>query len=540
MDTKNSAKLTQRIVILGGGTAGWMTAAALAKLIPQSQFSITLVESDQIATVGVGEATIPSIRAFNQRLGINEVEFMQATKATFKAGIEFQDWAEIGDRYLHPFGAFGEKINGIAFYQYWLKNHMAGGNSPLGDYSLAVKACQAGKFQQPSSDPDLLTSTYSYAYHFDASLYAKYLRKFSEKLGVNRIEGKVERATLDERGHITSLVLATTQVIEGDFFIDCSGFRAQLIGQTLNAEFEDWSAWLPCNKAVAIASEHSFEADHKLNPAPYTKSMAKAAGWQWQIPLQHRIGNGYVYCDKYINQEQALTTLLANLPGQAVSEPKFLAFTTGCRKQAWVKNCLAIGLASGFLEPLESTSIYLIEAAIIKFIELLPQATRQLEYEPQRLAAELEIKAQAYNRSLAIEMTRIRDFLILHYHANQRTDSEFWRDVRAMAIPDSLKERMTMFQETSHIQTYKTGIFFESSWTAVYFGQKFFPKRYDARVDLFPASTYQDQLEKTRNQVLNTVNSMPSHQDFLLSAGCIFDHEKAAQSLTSAKFIVQQ
>lgn len=520
---KNSDHLLQRIIILGGGTAGWMTAAALAKLIPKNSFSITLVESEQIATVGVGEATIPSIRAFNQRLGINEVEFMQATNATFKAGIEFQHWAEVGDRYIHPFGAYGEKINEISFYHYWLKNYFQGDKTKLDDYSFAVKACEAGKFQLPSDDTNSVTSTFSYAYHFDASLYAKYLRKFSENMGVQRIEGIVEQVELDDRDHITRLTLATKQTIDGDFFIDCSGFRAQLIGQTLKSDFEDWSAWLPCNSAVAIACEHSNNSVEtvrtqvstllKVNPAPFTKAIAREAGWQWQIPLQHRVGNGYAYCDKYINKEQALATLLENLPGKPIGDAKFLSFKTGRRKKAWVNNCLAIGLASGFLEPLESTSIYLIEAAIIKFIELLPQAHTQAE--------NFEIKAQEYNRRLALEMTRIRDFLILHYHATNRNDSDFWRYVRTMNIPDSLTARLTMFKETGHIQQYKTGIFFESSWTAVYFGQKVFPERYDARVDLFPMQSYQAQLEQTRSNIANHVEKMPSHHDFLARYGCL-------------------
>ena len=390
-----------KLVILGGGTAGWMTAAALGKLLPKNKFHITLVESDQISTVGVGEATLPHLRFFNQRLGIDEREFMQATQATFKVGIEFSNWGKLGDAYIHPFGDYGEKINSINFHHYWLKQRSDGLNISLDEYSLPVMACLNNKFNFPSANASDLSSTYSYAYHIDATLYAKYLRTFSENLGVIRKEGKVIDVIKRTRdNHIEMLVLESGERITGDFFIDCSGFRAQLIEKTLGCEYEDWSQWLPCNSAVAVATEGNKA------PIPYTKAIAREAGWQWQIPLQHRLGNGYVYCDQFIDKQQAFDILSQNLIGKPITEPNFLKFKAGKRKKAWVNNCMAIGLSSGFLEPLESTSIYLIQSAVMKLVECIPQAEN------------MAIKAEEYNRSLDMEMERIRDFLFPIWKGN--------------------------------------------------------------------------------------------------------------------------
>ncbi len=493
----------QRIVILGGGTAGWATAAALSKLLPASHFSITLVESDQIGTVGVGEATFPSIKDFNRRLGIDEVEFMKATNATFKVGIEFCNWAEVGDSYIHPFGRFGDKINGIPLHHFWMKNMRQGSSELLSDYSLGASICNAGKFTRPSNDPSRLDSTFDYAYHLDANLYGQYLRKFSEKLGVKRIEGKVTEVKLTPSDDIKELCLESKEVVTGDFFVDCSGFKAQLISQALRSDFEDWTHWLPCNRAVAIASERVN------NIVPYTKSIAREAGWQWQIPLQSRVGNGYVFCNDYIDETKALDTLLGNLPGAPISEPKFLSFKTGKRKKSWFNNCLAIGLSSNFLEPLESTSIYLIQRSIIKLVELLPQKKN------------MHIKAREYNESFDVEVNRIKDFLILHYHATNRTDTPFWNRCRTMEIPDTLKHRMEMFKETGHIQQYKLGAFFESSWTAVYFGQKFYPRRYDSRIELMEPQVYLPKMEMLKTNIKSTVSEMPSHIDFLENFDCV-------------------
>jgi tryptophan halogenase len=488
----------QNIVILGGGTAGWMSAAALVKLLPHNKFNITLVESDQISTVGVGEATLPHLRFFNQRLGIDEREFMRATQATFKVGIEFSNWGQEGDAYIHPFGDYGQKINDVGFHHFWLKEKSKGDVTPLDRYSLPVMACLNNKFDFPSSNFHDISSSYSYAYHIDATLYAKYLRNFSEKLGVNRKEGKVVDVIKRARdNYIEMLLLEDGTRISGDFFIDCSGFRSQLIGKTLGSEFEDWSHWLPCNSAVAMACE--------LNDAPltYTKAIAREAGWQWRIPLQNRLGNGYVYCDQFIDKQQALDTLTQNLTGKALSEPNFLTFKAGKRKHAWVNNCLAIGLSSGFLEPLESTSIYLIQSAIMKLVELIPQTEN------------LEIKAKEYNRSLDMEMERIRDFLILHYHATNRTDSPFWDYCRTMDIPDSLKEKMMMFQETAHIQNYKHGLFLEPSWLAVYIGQGVFPTHYDGRVDLMDTGLYQTKMQNILKSIETSHKKMPHHLEII-------------------------
>lgn len=491
-------KQIQKIVILGGGTAGWMTAAALAKLLPAEHFQITLVESDHIATVGVGEATLPHLRFFNQRLGIDEAEFMRATQATFKTGIEFANWGQKGQAYIHPFGDYGQPIDGINFYHYWLKQRQAGDKTPLDHYSFPVIASLAGKFDFPDNDLSKIQSTFSYAYHIDAGLYAKYLRVFSEKLGVTRREGKVvdviKRASNND---IEMLVMEDGTRIEGDFFVDCSGFRGQLIDKTLNSGFEDWSHWLPCNSAIAIATEQVEQ------PLPYTKAIAHEAGWQWRIPLQHRVGNGHVYCDQFITKQQALDTLEQNLIGKPLTEPNFLRFKAGRRKQAWKNNCLAIGLSSGFLEPLESTSIYLIQSAIMKLVELIPQSQN------------MEIKAKEYNRGLDMEMERIRDFLILHYHVTQRNDSDFWNYCRTMDVPDSLKEKMAMFKHTGHIQSYRYGLFLEPSWLAVYIGQGLVPEHYDGRIDLTSESDYLAKMQQIKNSISSSVPEMPMHLDII-------------------------
>lgn len=493
---KKMPKEIKDIVILGGGTAGWMTAAALIKLLPSAHFKITLIESDSIGTVGVGEATLPHLGAFNRRLGIDEAEFMRATQATFKVGIEFQNWGQNGDAYIHPFGDYGYNIAGVPFHHFWTKEHLNGDPSLIDDYSLPVKACQAKKFTFPSKNLLSIDSTYSYAYHIDAGLYAKFLRQFSENLGATRIEGKVvDVITRTSDQHIETLILDDNRRINADFFVDCTGFRAQLIEQVYHSGFVDWSHWLPCNSAIAIATQHTDA------PLPYTKAIAREAGWQWQIPLQHRIGNGYVYCDKYINKDQALETLCANLTGRPITEPNFLKFQTGRRKKSWIKNCLAVGLSSGFLEPLESTSIYLIQSAIMKLVDLIPQENN------------IQIKADEYNRSLDMEMERIRDFLILHYHATERSDTPFWDYIRTMDIPDSLKDKMDMFKASGHVQNYRYGLFLEPSWVAVYMGQRFVPESYDQRVNMINRDGYIKGMQQFKQDVQAAVIKMPEHSN---------------------------
>lgn len=492
------SKQIKNIVILGGGTAGWMTACALSKLLPSQRFQVTLIESEQIGTVGVGEATLPHLRFFNQRLGIDETEFMQATKATFKAGIEFANWGAVGDAYIHPFGEYGEPLNGVAFHHYWVKQKLQGQASSLDNYSLPVMASLAQKFEFPHADPNHIQSTYSYAYHIDAGRYAAYLRVLAEKAGVARIEGKVvEVMQRSDNQFIELLQLEDGQRIPGDFFVDCSGFRAQLIGQVLKSGYQDWSHWLPCNRAIAIASENPSA------PLPYTKAIARSAGWQWQIPLQHRTGNGQVYCDQFASHDDVLQNLLQNLPGKPLTEPNQLRFSTGKRNQSWSHNCVAIGLSSGFLEPLESTSIYLIQAAIMKLVELFPDSQN------------IQVKADEFNLCLDLELEKIRDFLILHYHNTSRQDTEFWRYCKHMNVPDSLKEKMQMFQHNGHIQQYQHGLFLQPSWLSVYVGQGLVPADFDRRVAAISDSEATAFLSTIENQVQQAVASMATHQHTL-------------------------
>lgn len=486
-----------KVVILGGGTAGWMTAAAFAKLLPKN-IKVTLIESEQIGTVGVGEATIPHLRFFNQRLGINEQEFMQATNATFKLGIEFSNWGQQNDSYIHPFGDYGHSINGIGFHHIWLSQFRAGNAKALDDYSLPVAACMAGKFDFPLADNNHVGSTFSYAYHIDATAYAKFLRTFSEKRGIIRKEGKIVDVVMRASdGNISELIYDDGERVEGDLFIDCSGFRGMLIEQVLKAGFEDWSHWLPCNKAIAVATSASKD------PLPYTKAIARDAGWQWRIPLQHRTGNGHVYCDSFVETNDALDTLINNLTGTPLTEPNHLRFTAGQRKQAWKANCIAIGLSSGFLEPLESTSIYLIQANIMKLLELFPQQQNMQEQRGE------------FNRYFNNEMTRIRDFLILHYNATHRDDTEFWRYCKNMALPDSLQERVDLYKHTGHIMPYNHGLFLSPSWVAVLMGQRIYPNKVDPRIANLDPQKIVNMMNIIDQEVAAFTQQMPTHSQAL-------------------------
>ena len=482
----------RQIAIVGGGTAGWMTAAALAAKLKKS-CQITLVESAEIGIVGVGEATVPHIRYFNGSLGIDEAEFMARTKATFKLGIEFRDWARIGDAYIHPFGEFGRGLNGVDFHQYWLKRRQLGDESEIFEYSLPVVASHAGRFTFPAPGNSVL-STYGYAYHFDATLYAPYLRAYAEARGVQRVEGIVRDVALrGEDGFIASLLLDNGARIEADLFIDCSGFRGLLIEQTLKTGYEECKHWLPCDRAVAAPCE---TVEHSV---PYTRSSARDAGWQWRIPLQHRVGNGYVYASDFVSDESARETLLQNLEGAALAEPRVLRFTTGKRRRQWNRNCVAVGLASGFLEPLESTSIYLIQAAVTNLLELFPYKSFDSD------------GVEEFNRLMEIEYERVRDFLILHYHATERDDSALWNYVRTMPIPDSLAYKIALFRERGHVVKYKTGMFLDRSWQAVYLGQRIIPKRYDPRVDSLSQDDIDRYLQETKDIVRRAANAMPAH-----------------------------
>lgn len=486
----------RNIVIVGGGTAGWMTAAALAKFLLPKHYSITLVESESIGTVGVGEATVPHIRYFNEVLGIDENEFMKKTNATYKLGIEFSNWGKLGDTYIHPFGVYGSALNDVSFHHYWLRAHLQGEASVIGDYAAGVMAAYAEKFSYPHADSRSLLSKYSYAFHIDASLYAQLLRNYSETRGVKRIEGKITKVDQhSDNGTITAITLESGARISGNFFIDCSGFRGLLINETLQTPFEDWSHWLPCDRAVAVPSARVGA------PLPYTKATAREAGWQWRIPLQSRTGNGHVYASQYVSDDEAASGLLANLEGEPLANLNFLRFKTGRRQQSWNKNCVAIGLSSGFLEPLESTSIYLIQLAIMKLIEFFPSENLELGV------------ASEFNRDLLMEYERVRDFLILHYHATTRDDSPFWNYCRTMSIPESLAYKMQLFREQGHVERYKRGMFLEPSWVAVYLGQGVLPRQYHPLVNKLDDNQLRQFMHGIRSSLVDQVSAMPSHSD---------------------------
>nr|WP_255579992.1 tryptophan halogenase family protein [Caulobacter sp. HMWF025] len=487
-----------KIVIVGGGTAGWMTAAGLAAVLGDSGVSIALVESAEIGTVGVGEATVPHIRHFNARLGLDEADFMRRTQATFKLGIEFRDWGRKGDSYIHPFGGFGQPIGGVAFHHHWLRARQRGEAADLEAYSLPIIAARTGRFAPPSPDPRALASTFAYAYQFDAGLYAAYLRTYAEARGVVRTEGRIRDVTLrGEDGFIEAVVLESGERIEGDLFIDCSGFRGLLIEQALKTGYEDWTRWLPCDRAAAVPCE-AVEP-----PGPYTRATSDEAGWRWRIPLQHRVGNGYVYCSGYISDDEAAKVLLEKLDGRPQADPRFLRFTTGRRRRQWNRNCVAIGLASGFLEPLESTSIHLIQVAITTLLEMFPdQSCAQADQDE-------------YNRVMDLEFERIRDFLVLHYHATQRDDSPFWRDKAAAPIPDSLSYKMALFRERGMVVKYRDGFFLEPSWLAVYLGQNIMPQGYDPMTDAIDPKDSARLLGELQAAVARTAQAMPSHEAYI-------------------------
>jgi tryptophan halogenase len=488
----------KRIIVAGGGTAGWMTAAALARMLDTQQVEVILVESDDIGTVGVGEATIPDIANFNGMLGINEAEFLKASKGTFKLGIEFSDWGKLGDKYFHPFGTHGVDMNGIDFHQYWLYSRQAGNSAPIEDYSMCALSAKQMKFALPNDNPRSPLSQLRYAYHFDASAYAAFLRKYAQQRGVQRIEGKIEHIDLNaESGNIEKLVLSDKQEIQADFFIDCTGFRSQLLGKTLGVEYNDWSHWLPCNSAQAIPTERVGEL------YPYTKSMAKAAGWQWRIPTQTRTGNGHIYCTDFIDDQQANDILMQGLDAKPLADARTIRFQTGCRKKFWYKNCVAIGLSSGFLEPLESTSIFLIQQGISRFISLYPSLNP-----PQKVLDE-------YNRLMTREFHQVRDFIILHYKATQRTDSPFWNYCREMSIPDSLQHKMELFQKVGRMFRDDQELFTIPSWVAVMMGQNIYPETADPLLSGVSIEEINKSLNSITSAMKNTVNQMPSHAEFI-------------------------
>ncbi len=494
-----------RIVIVGGGTAGWMTAAAFAAVLRPEQRQIRLIESSEIGIVGVGEATLPHIRYFNRRIGIDEPELMAKTQATFKLGIEFVDWARVGDSYIHPFGAYGSKIAGVPFHHYWLRARGQGVDTSIEDYSLPIVASRHNRFALPSEDPTSVMSTFGYAFQFDASLYALYLRGFAEARGVRRTDAKVVDVKLRSTdGWIESIQLDNGEAVDGELFIDCSGFRGLLIEQALKTGYDEWTRWLPCDRAMAVPCENSGPL------TPYTRATAREAGWQWRIPLQHRMGNGYVYSSQFISDDEAAARLVERLDGPKLADPRPLRFTAGRRRKTWNRNCVAIGLAGGFLEPLESTSIYLIQIAITTLLDYLADGSGTDPAHP------LDPRiVDAYNRWIEMEYDRVRDFLILHYHATERDDTPLWNYCRNMAVPDSLQHKMELFRRRARVVTYKDGLFLEPSWLAVYFGQRVMPSAWDPLADAMEPGEVMSQLQAVREQIQAAVVRMPTHEEFL-------------------------
>jgi tryptophan halogenase len=487
-----------RVVVVGGGTAGWMTAAGLVSVVPGAA-SVHLVESAEIGIVGVGEATLPHLRAFITRLGIDERTFMAATHATFKLGIQFRDFGAIGESYIHPFGTYGQPLDGVGFHHFWLRRHHAGAVSGIGDFSAGVVAAREGRFTHP--DPDLTdpTTSFGYAYQFDATRFAPFLRAHAEARGAVRTEGRVVTVDRDPAsGDVRAIVLADGQRIEGDLFVDCSGFRALLIGDAMNEDWEDWSHWLPCDRAVAAPC-----ASPPGPIEPFTRATAMAAGWRWRIPLRHRVGNGYVYASDHLSDGAATDALVAAMESPPLAEPRLLRFRAGRRRRSWVGNVLAVGLASGFLEPLESTSIYLVQMAI----------TQLIEHFPDRIVADAD--RDGFNAQVDAEYDRIRDFLILHYHATTRNDSPFWDHVRTMAVPDSLADKMALWRGAAQVSRYTHGLFLEPSWIAVYLGQGIVPDGWDPRADRPDGAALDRALAALRQGIAGGVAAMPDHGAYL-------------------------
>jgi len=480
------------IVIIGGGTAGWMAAAAAARFLNDGRRTITLVESDAIGTVGVGEATIPPIREFNHRLGIDERDFVRETGATMKLGIEFVNWGRKGDRYLHPFGDLGHDFEGVGFHQFWLKHRIGG----LEDYWMAAQAARRDRFVHPAADPRTPLGGLAYAYHFDAGLYAAFLRRRAEAGGVKRVEGKIASVERDgATGHVAAVVLDDGRRVTGDFFIDCSGFRSLLLGDALGVGYRDWSHWLPCDRAIAVPCE-------RVDPlTPLTRSTAHDFGWQWRIPLQHRTGNGIVYASAFGSEEATRDTLLANLDAPATAEPRALSFTAGVREKQWQGNVVALGLSAGFIEPLESTSIHLIQTGISKLMWLFPDSSMG------------SAGRDEYNRLMHEAYEYVRDFIVLHYKATERRDTELWRHVGEMAVPDSLAAKLELWRERGRIRRYDHDLFGVPSWVAVLIGQGIMPEGHDPLVDSMDDARVTSAMRHIAATYAEVAGKLPGHAD---------------------------
>ncbi len=486
------------VVIVGGGTAGWMAAAALSRYLDNGHTRTTLIESEDIGTIGVGEATIPPLITYNSMLGINENDFVAATKATFKLGIEFVNWGRIGERYFHPFGSFTGDLQGVHFHQLYLRERKRRVMQDISAWSMSGVAAALGRYARPGQGARPPLSSLRYAFHFDASLYAAFLRNYAEACGVSRIEGRIVDVKLDgESGNVQSVVLADGRNVEGDLFIDCSGFRGLLIEQALNTGYEDWTSWLPCDRAVAVA------CSYQSGPDPFTRSTAYGAGWQWRIPLQHRMGNGLVYSSGHISDEDARDLLLKNLEGEPVGEPRHLSFRTGRRKLAWNRNVVALGLSSGFVEPLESTSIHLIQTGISRLLGLFPDR----RFNP--------VERDEYNRQIQALFEDVRDFIILHYKATTRDDSEFWNYCRTMSVPDSLVNKVELWRAKGRVFRDELELFPTTSWVAVMLGQGVVPSEYEPIVDALDETKVASSLEQIRLGILQTAERLPTHGEFI-------------------------
>jgi tryptophan halogenase len=485
------------IAIVGGGTAGWMTAVSLGRFF-KTLVRIRLIESEQIGTVGVGEATIPPIMHFIRAAGIDENDLIRKTQSTFKLGIEFRDWTRIGHSYMHPFGQTGFDMGPVAFSAYWLKAFRDGKASRIEDHSLEAMAAYANRFMRPVQAANSPLQHITYALHLDAMLFARYLRTLAEAAGVERTEGKVRTVALQsENGFIRALALESGESIEADLYIDCSGFRGVLIEGALRTGYEDWSRWLPCDRAAAMPCQRTQPL------SSYTRVTAKTAGWQWRIPLQHRIGNGYVYCSNFISDTQAQDELLSGIEGKALAEPLKLQFATGRRKRFWNKNCVAVGLSAGFLEPLESTSIHFIQRGIALL----------LSYFPDRDFSSAEV--ERYNKTLGAEFERVRDFLVLHYGTTERDDSEIWRYCRNVPKPDSLMDRIELFRSHGRLLREDNELFPLQSWLYVFIGQNIMPQNDDPLTNILDPRLVVDNLNNIRSVVRQCVQAMPTHEDYI-------------------------